>query len=791
MTQQETSNGSSPISSRRGLTSVEARTRLLQYGANTVHEETSQPFKEFIRKFWAPVPWMLELTIALQLALGKWNEAIVIAALLVVNSALSFAQEQRADKALALLKSRLSVKTRVLRDGRWQVISAPELVPGDVVHLRMGDLVPADMQLEEGDVLVDQSALTGESMPVEASAGSTVHAGAIVKHGGATGEVTATGTRTYFGKTAELVRTAKAVGHTQRFIFTIIRHLVVLDLVLVVVLVVYAFFTGMPMHEVAPFVLVLLVASAPVALPATFTLATALGAQELARQGVLVARLSAMEAAAAMDVLACDKTGTLTENKLSVAELVTQPGYTEKDLLQLAAMACDEATQDPIDLAILEAARQKGAIFEAWPRLRFIPFDTQTKRSEAIHATDRGELHVVKGLPRVITSLIANAPDIQTDLERLALRGYRILAVASGISEDRKLAGLVALEDPPRADSAAVVQRLRDLGIRTVMVTGDGLRTGLNVATAVGIGDRACSREILDGEQPSIEHCDVLARVFPEDKFRVVVGLQGAGHVVGMTGDGVNDAPALKQAEVGIAMANAVDVAKAAASLVLLNPGLNDAIAAVQESRRIHQRMLTYTLNKIIKTIQIAVFLSLGVMVAGELIITPALMVLLLFTNDLVTMSLATDRVQASPHPERWNVRALMLSAGILAVPILLLSFGVFFVARYRMHLPTPQLQTLMFLLLVFTGQSTVYLVRERYHFWHSRPSHWLLWASLLDIIVVTIFASLGILMAPIASSLIGALLAIVAIFMLVVDFFKFKWLAWVERYQQRHSKTR
>jgi len=760
--------------SLRGLTSDEAAQRLAHYGPNTVTEERPHPLRALLRKFWAPVPWMLEATIGLQIVLGKLDEAAIIAVLLVFNAVLSFVQENRANRALALLKSRLAVQARVFRDGRWQLMAAQGLVPGDIVHLRMGDLSPADIRVLEGEMLLDQSALTGESLPTEAGAGTTAYAGAVVKRGEATGEVTATGSRTYFGKTAELVRTAKTVSHLQLTILTIVKYLVVLDLALVAALLVYARATGMPLADTIPFALILLVASVPVALPATFTLATALGALELARRGVLVTRLSAIEEAASMDVLASDKTGTITQNQLAVAALRAFSPYSEDEVLRYAALACDDATQDPIDLAILNAARARGLLQNVPRRLRFIPFDTASKRSEALFEQDGQTLRVLKGAPAAMVALAADAPDSSAEVERLSAGGYRVLAVAADTAGGLHLAGLVALQDPPREDSRALVQSLRDLGVRVVMVTGDGLATARAVAAEVGIGDRACAPEILRGEiGNAVQACDVFAGVYPEDKFRLVQALQRDGHVSGMTGDGVNDAPALKQAEVGIAVSNATDVAKAAAGMVLTTPGLTDVLAAVEVSRRIYQRMLTYTLNKIIKTLEIAVFLSVGVMLTGVFVITPLLIVLLLFTNDFVTMSIATDRVSFSRQPERWRIPTLILTAGLLAALILVLSFGVFFAGRDWLHLPLAQLQTLIFIMLVFTGQGNVYLVRERRHFWHSRPGRWLVLASVLDIALVSVLATHGILMTAISPALVGGLLVVVVLYLVAVDFLK------------------
>lgn len=478
-----------------------------------------------------------------------------------------------------------------------------------------------------------------------------------------------------------------------------------------------------------------------------------------------------------MDVLASDKTGTITQNRLALTALHSHASYSDNDLLYWAALACDQATQDPIDLAILDAAQSRGLLADVPPRLSFTPFDPEAKRSEGRYDKNGSTLRVLKGAPRVIAALVGGGLDIGADVERMGADGSRVLGVAAQMG-DKELyfAGLVALQDPPREDSHSLIQNLHDLGVRVLMVSGDGPATARAVAERVGIGGRVCSSENLN---EAIQHgaldYDVFARVLPEDKFRLVQALQQGGHVVGMCGDGVNDAPALKQAEVGIAVASATDVAKAAASLVLTNLGLADVKAAVETSRRINQRMLTYTMNKIIKTLEIAIFLSVGVMLTGVFVITPLLIVLLLFTNDFVTMSIATDRVSYAHKPERWNIPNLMLTAGILAGLVLILSFAVFFAGRDWLHLPLRQLQTLIFVMLVFTGQGNVYLVRERRHFWQSKPSQWLLLASLLDIVVVGILSTQGVFMAAIPLWLVSGLMSLVLAYLIAVDFIKIR----------------
>lgn len=770
------SPGVAAVDTHVGLSHVEAQRRLAQYGPNSIAEERRHPWLAILSKFWAPIPWMLELTIIIELALNKFLEAGIIAALLLLNGGVSAVQERRAQGALALLRQRLAILARVCRDGQWQMVPAQELVPGDGVYLRVGDVIPADIRLTTGQLSVDQSALTGESLPVEAAPGTTVYAGTAVKRGEATGEVIATGASTSFGRTAELVRTAKTSSHLERLILQIVRYLLGLDGFLFIAVLGYAVVMHISFAEILPFALVLLIASVPVALPATFTLTTSLGAQELAHSGILVTRLSAIEEAAGMDVLCTDKTGTITQNRLAVAELRAYPPTTEDTLLQLASLACDEATQDPIDLAILQAAGARHLLPADGQRLDFIPFDPSTKRSEAIVQRPEQTLRVVKGAPQVIADLVGSeGVPIATDVAALAAQGFRILAVAVGPEqEDLHLIGLVALNDPPRPDSRQLVQSLQGLGVRVLMATGDSEETARTVALSVGIGTRACSLAMLRANaEATVAAYDVFAGVYPEDKIHLVQALQQGGHIVGMTGDGVNDAPALKQAEVGIAVASATDVAKAASSLVLTSAGLGNIVAAVELSRHIYQRMLTYTLNTSIKKIGLPLFLSLSLLISGVFATNPRLMVLMLFANDVATMSITTDRVSMVRTPQRWPIRSLIMAALGLALFLLALDFGVFWTAYTVLRLPLPQLQTFIFVWLVLSGQLTVYLVREPHAFWHSRPSRWLLLSSIADIVIVSLLAIQGWLMAAIPPVLVAALLGLGLIYLLGADVVK------------------
>lgn len=604
-----------------GITTVAANELRVTFGPNAVPEEKPQILRDVLDKFWAPVPWMLEAAVLLQLVLGERVEAGILSALLVFNAALGFFQESRAQAALAALRSRLALTTSVRRDGSWTILPASELVPGDVVKLSLGTVVPADVTLTEGSILLDESMLTGESVPVERGPSEVAYASALVRRGEAIATVTATGLRTYFGHTAELVRVAHSASAEQHAVFAVVRNLAILNGGVVVGLVAYALTIHLPTVEVVRLVLTAILASIPVALPATFTLASALAAQRLTRQGVLPTRLSAVHEAATMDVLCSDKTGTLTRNALQVAAVRPMPGFDAARVLSLGALASSEGGADPVDGAIRAAAGAGGA--DGVRPIRFIPFDPAVKRAEAI-ALDAQDhpLRIVKGAYAAISNLGVMPPGAAAEVEALGQQGYRVLAVAAGMPEVLQLIGLIALSDPPRDDSAALIAKLRAIGVPVVMVTGDAPTTAATVAAAVGLTGTVCPPgRIPDPVRP--QDYAVFAGVLPEDKFRLVKAFQRGGRTVGMCGDGANDAPALRQAQIGIAVSTATDVAKSAAGVVLTEPGLAGIVAAVEEGRATFQRILTYTLNTLIKKVELVLFLAVGLVITGQAVLTP------------------------------------------------------------------------------------------------------------------------------------------------------------------------
>lgn len=769
-----------------GLTSAEAHARLRQYGFNALDEARPRLLWLFLRKFYGLIPAMLGATLLLQLLLGKTVDALIIALVLVGNAIISFTYERKAQNSLALLQQRLIIQTRVLRDGEWRWLEARQLVPGDVVRLRVGDLVPADIHLVAGQIAVDQATLTGEGTLINLGPGDLAYAAGLVKRGEGTGEVTATGLQTAYHQTAQLVQTAKPANHGDAFVQTIVAYLMGFTALLVAGVLLYALWAGLPLADVLLFTLALLVAAIPVSLPVTFTLASAVGSRELAQHGVLTTRLPAIKEAAGMDILCSDKTGTLTKNELTLVALHTYHHYTPEDLLRYAVLACDDATQDPIDLAILQAARAAHLDPNPTKRMAFIPFDPATKRTEAlIRRKKKKPLQVIKGSPYVVNRLIRETLDLTPDVERLAAGGSRCLAIAKGREgKPPKIVGLLALQDPPREEAAGVVTHLKELGVQVVMVTGDGLATARTIAHKIGIEGAAYTAEALETQDVAqlpahMEEVAVYANIYPEGKYRLVQALQAAGHIVGMTGDGINDAPAIKQAEIGVAVNNATDITKSAASFVLTGVGLKDVPAAILVGRRIFQRMSIYTLNKIIKTLHMGLFLSLGLILTGALLVRPTQILLVVLANDLVSMALTTDHVRPSPKPDRWRVHALAVSGLGLALCWLVFSFVVYFVARDRLGLAAPELQTLLFLILGFVAQANVYLIRERRHLWRSRPSRWLLAATVVGLLLLGFLALGGVMMAPLSLPLVLGLLMATVAATLAFDFLKVRLFAY------------
>jgi H+-transporting ATPase len=752
-----------------GLTSTEARSRLEQDGPNAMPDTSVHPLRNALAKFWAPVPWLLEAAIVLELVLDKYLEAAVIASRLIFNAALAYFQEGRAQATLNALRSRLALNASVQRDGVWKTILAEELVRGDLVKLSLGGVVAADVHIIDGSVQLDQSMLTGESLPIEAGAGTDTYAGALVRRGEATAEVTAAGVHTKFGRTAELVRTAHVVSSQQKAVLRIVRNLAIFNAVVILTLGTYAYIHAMPWSEIIPLLLTAILAAIPVALPATFTLAAALGARALAKLGVLPTRLSAVDEAATIDVLCSDKTGTLTNNELSVASVRPMPGFDEAHILGLAALASSEGGQDSVDAAIRSAATHKPA--SGMPKLvKFVPFDPANKISEATATDTSGVLQrIVKGAFTVVVGLTTPAPSATTIADELEKQGYRVLAVAAGPPASMQLAGLIALSDPPRTDSASLISELTTLGVSTVMVTGDAPATAAIVAHAVGLNGAVCPAGPLP-DRVTPKDFSVFASILPEGKYELVKAFQKSGHAVGMCGDGANDAPALRQAQIGIAVSTATDVAKSAAGVVLTEAGLGGIVAAVKEGRVTFQRILSYALRSTIAKITQVLLLAIGLVMTGHAVLTPMLMVIVMITGDFLAMSLTTDRVRPSTMPNAWRIGRITIASAILALFFLAFCTTIIAIGQFKLRLSVSEVQTLAVVAIIYGSQAMMYAIRERRHLWGLRPTLWVILSSVADIAIISTLAVRGIAMAPLPFTIVACEFAGALVFAAILN---------------------
>jgi H+-transporting ATPase len=760
-----------------GLSIEEANRRLEQYGYNELAEEKVNPLWKFLSYFWGPIPWMIEVAAILSALVQHWPDFGIILTLLVANAGVGFWEEYQAGNAIAALRSKLALRARVKRAGAWKTIPARQLVPGDLIRLRIGDIVPADSQLLEGDPIeVDQSALTGESLPVTRKAADTVYSGAIVRQGEIDALVRATGRDTYFGKTAHLVQTAQKTSHFQQAILRIGDFLIVVAVALVVLILAVALFRGDRMVTTIQFALVLTVAAIPVALPTVLSVTLAVGAKILSRCEAIVSRLASIEELAGMDVLCSDKTGTLTQNKLTLGDPFMVEGVTRARAIQSAALASREEDQDPIDLAVLSGLKEAGCgggvshpqipptAMAGYQVTHFQPFDPVHKRTEAtVRSNDGTVFKATKGAPQVILDLSSNADQVRGEVEQavdqFAARGFRSLGVARTNGQDRwEFLAVLPLYDPPREDSKETIRMARQMGSRVTMVTGDQVAIGKEIARELGLGTNVLDAGLFAETShhqagqlaDAIERADGFAQVFPEHKYHIVDVLQQHGHVVGMTGDGVNDAPALKKADVGIAVSGATDAARAAADMVLLTPGLSVIIDAMKESRKIFQRMNSYAIYRIAETVRVLLFMTLSILIFNFYPVTAVMIVLLALLNDGPILAIAYDRTRCSNAPEVWNMPLVLGISTILGLTGVVASFGLFYLAERHFHLGEDVIRTFMFLKLAVAGHLTIFVTRTRGPFWSIRPAPILLWAAIVTKALATLAAVYGLLMVPI-----------------------------------------
>ncbi len=747
-----------------GLSQSEAQARLAKYGPNELPTEKSNPILKFLLYFWGPIPWMIEVAAILSAVVHRWNDFWIIFALLLMNAGVGFWEEFQAGNAVAALKAKLAIQARVKRDGTWKTVPARELVPGDLMRARIGDVIPADARLLRGDpVQVDQSALTGESLPVARNTGDAVYSGSILKRGDVEALVYATGQNTYFGKTAHLVETAHTVSHFQKAVLKIGDYLIVIALALVILILAVALFRGDRMITTLQFALILTVAAVPVAMPAVLSVTMAVGARTLALKQAIVTHLAAMEELAGIDVLCSDKTGTLTQNKLTLGDPFCADGAQPDQVILAAALASQADGQDTIDLTVLSGLRDK-ALLAKFQLLHFQPFDPVHKRTEAtVRGPDHAEFRVTKGAPQVILELAANAGAVKASVEKavdeFAARGFRSLGVARTDEAGQwRFLGVLPLYDPPREDSKSTIETAAQMGVKVKMVTGDQVAIAKEIASQLGLGSNIVDAGIFAEAKhyeaaqlaKAIDEADGFAQVFPEHKFHLVHELQSEGHIVGMTGDGVNDAPALKQADAGIAVSGATDAARAAADIVLLNPGLSVIIDSIKESRKMFQRMNSYAIYRIAETIRVLLFMTLSILVFNFYPVTAVMIVLLAILNDGAILSIAYDRVHYANHPEAWDMRLVLGISTLLGIAGVFASFGLFYIGERVFHLDRQMIQSLMYLKLSVAGHLTIFVTRTRRSFWTIRPAAILFWAVLVTQTVATLLAVYGVFMAPI-----------------------------------------
>ncbi len=750
-----------------GLSEQEAARRLEQYGANVLEEKKVSPFLKFLGYFWGPIPWMIEVAAVLSAVVQHWTDLSIVVALLVFNAVVGFWQEYKAGNAVEALKKSLALRSRVLRAGQWREIDARELVPGDVVRLRLGDVIPADVKLFDGDYLsVDQSALTGESLPVNKEKGDVAYSGSVAKQGEMVALVTGTGGDTFFGQTARLVQSARTVSHFQKAVLRIGDYLIYLSLGLVVVLLIVQLFRHAPLLELVQFALILVVASIPVAMPAVLSVTMAVGAMALSKMKAIVSRLESIEEMAGVDILCSDKTGTLTQNKLKLGAPLLLGAKDDDELLRAACLASKAEDQDAIDLAVLAGLHGEDALADC-EQLKFVPFDPVAKRTEATIRDSVGKtFRVTKGAPQVILDLSRVEPDTRAEAEQsineFASRGYRTLGVARADREDRwSFLGILPLFDPPREDSVETVRDAERHGVHVKMVTGDNMAIAREIGAKLGLGKDMLPAEDIFGDEGApveealanrVEQADGFAQVFPEHKFDIVKLLQKRGHIVGMTGDGVNDAPALKQADVGIAVSGATDAARAAADLVLTAPGLSAIVRAIEEARRIFERMNSYAIYRITETIRIMVFVVLAMLAFNFYPITAIMIILLAFFNDVPIMTIAYDRTPLDPQPVRWDMHRVILVSTVMGLTGVTGSFLMLYVALDVLHLSIPEVQTFVFLKMAVAGHLTLFVSRRKGFFLKKPyPAPIVIWSAVGTKVAATILVALGLgLVAPI-----------------------------------------
>ena len=740
-----------------GLTTKEAEKKLEIYGYNAIPELKPNQVLQFLKKFWGVTPIMLEGTVILEWLIGKQVEALIILALLFFNALVGYFQERKTNSALMMLKKHLQIEAKVRRDNQWISIPAKMIVPGDLMRVRSGDFIGADAQIIDGKLNIDQSSLTGESFLIQKSVDDIIYSGSIVRRGEATTIVSATGPNTKFGKTIELVQIARPKLHIQHIITNVVKILLIIVLISMSVIIIVSLIKNEKIFESLPLLVLLLVTAIPVALPTMFTISMALGSQKLSKSGILITRLDAIDDASAMNILCVDKTGTITLNRQRITDVIPLVEYSNKDVIIFGALASEAADQDPIDMAFISKFKELEVSTQNYERIEFVPFDPKFRRTEALVKIGEKDLYIMKGAINEIFKIVNEPREkivaIQQKITSEAPKDHKLIAVAAGeTKENLKLVGIAIIFDEIRSDTSHFISELEDLGVSLKMLTGDALFIALDVAESINLGTNI--KKVSDlksiikekGSQDLLESVNGFAEIYPEDKYLIVKRFQELGHIVGMTGDGINDAPALKQAEVGIAVSNATDVAKSSASVVLTVEGLEGIVELIKNGRMIFQRVLIWIMNKIIKTFYAVIFIILAYLILGVYVVSAIDMILFLFLTDYVTLSIATDNVEYPRRPETWNILREMILGFIMGIFIIIEGFGLLYFGNLFFGVLTQisKLHTFIFSFLIFIGYFSLLSVRENKHFWSSKPSKFLMISIVINILIVFIICFIG-----------------------------------------------
>ncbi|MCX6769848.1 MAG: plasma-membrane proton-efflux P-type ATPase [Candidatus Micrarchaeota archaeon] len=770
--------------SEKGLSASQVASRVAEFGYNEVEEKKESALLEFLLHFWGPIPWLLEIATILCFIIGNRFDAYVLGFITLVNGSVAYYNEHDSKKALTLLKKKLTIKAHVLRGGAWQQLNARELVAGDIITIGLGDVVPADAKILTGGVSADQSSLTGESLPVELHESDILFTGSILKRGEAKCVVVNTGMRTYFGKTVELVNIAKPKSKTEEIMFTISKNVTYLGAALFLVILAYALSIHSTTVTIFTFAVLFIGGGVPAALPMMFTIAQSKGATDLSKKNILVTKLDSIENAASVEVLCLDKTGTITMNELEIREAIPFSGTDAKELLALSYLASSTESKDAIDSVVIKYAKDNGAKLSGFEQVSYTPFEPATKYAFGIVKSKGKKFKALKGAPQKVIALCKGLSsrqkaDLTRKIDELSLSGCRVLAVAKsefGKLDSLKLCGLIALADPLRKDAAETIAALREAGIKPIMITGDNISVAREIAKQAGIGEKILRisdiKSLPESKQAdAVLSCDGIAEIYPEDKFWVVKTIQKQGKMVGMTGDGVNDAPALKQAELGIAVSNATDVAKAAAGMVLTEPGIKVVLNAIQTSRETYQRMLTWTLKKISRSIQFMLILLVGFVWFQDVVVSITGLVFLMIVNDFLTMTLAVDNSRGSKKPNSWDLKNITMASFFVGGIFFLIELAILLLGMHQFNLDLLGIQTLILLSLVYTGQMGIYIIRERGHFWQSWPNRMVAMVLWLAIIAFTLLGIFGIGMAPLPANEVLLTFAICAAAIIITDF--------------------